>query len=194
MLKLTADRIITDVPKHLVDEAKQLAEVSAAKYSGMVELKKSPYHQNTVHSHFIGKMGEIGAALAFSELKSLARANINVDEVFRDAKRDSECDLIINEMRIEIKCWKPYALDLYGPCISDRQAKKLGKKCDAVVYCSFDERTGKFVLVGWNTIDDIDKTPSVLTGPSNRPEKLVLNRQMKARNITELPIFSHHSA
>lgn len=194
MLKLTATSIITTIPQHVVDEAKELAESSAAKYAKLVDLKKSPYHQNTVHSHFIGKMGEIGAALAFEQLKSLARANIIVEEVFRDAKRDAECDLVINEMRIEVKCWKPYAIELYGPCISDRQAKKLGKKCDAVVYCTFDERSKQFELIGWNTIEDIDNTPSQLTGPKNSPAKMVLNRVMKARMITELPILTHHAA
>lgn len=194
MCKLTATSISTIIPVELVKEARQLAEVSAAKYSGLVDLKKSPYHQNTVHSHFIGKIGEIGAAQAFNELRSIARQDIKVEDVFRNDKRDAECDLIINDMRIEVKCWKPYAVELYGVCVSDRQAKKLGKKCDAVVYCTFDERSNTFELIGWNTIEDIETTPSQLTGPKNNPAKMVMNRVMKSRMITELPIFTHHPA
>lgn len=194
MLKLTASSIILDVPRSAVQEAKELAEASAAKYQQLVDLKKAPYHQNTVHSHFIGKIGEIGAAMAFEQLKSLARAEITVDEVFRDSKRDRECDIIINDLRVEVKCWKPYALDLYGPCVSDRQAVKLAKKADAVVYCTFDERSGQFILHGWNTMKDIEETPAQLTGPAGKPEKQVLNRKMAMRLMSELPILSHQVA
>lgn len=194
MFKLTADTISLTVPQAQVNEAKQLAQASAERYQAIVDLKKAPYHQNTVHSHFIGKIGEIGAALAFAGLKSFTPTDINIDEVFRDSKRDRECDLIINEMRIEIKTWKPYAIEQYGPCISDRQAVKLHKKCDAVVYATFDERSNEFKLIGWNTIVDIQGTPAQLTGPIGRPDKQVLNRKMVARMITELPIFSHSNA
>lgn len=193
MFKVTADRMILDVPQSSIDEAKALATESAAKYQNLVAKNKAPYHQNTVHSHFIGKIGEIGAALAFQGLKSFAQSDVEIDEVFRDANRDRECDLIINGLRVEVKCWKPYAIEQYGPCISDRQAVKLHKKCDAVVYATFDQRTKEFQLIGWNTMDDIAETPAVLTGPADRPEKQVLNRKMAARNITELPVFSHNT-
>lgn len=194
MLKLTATQIILDIPKSAVREAKELAEASAAKYQQLVELKKAPYHQNTVHSHFIGKIGEIGAAMAFEQLKSLARASVNVDEVFRDSSRDRECDIIINGLRVEVKTWKPYAYDLYGACVSDRQAVKLAKKADAVVYCTFDERSGQFILQGWNTMEDIENTPAQLTGPAGKPEKQVLNRKMTVRAMSEIPILSHQAA
>ncbi len=191
MIKVTADKITMTLPFAAVNEARKLAKESAEKYSALVAQNKAPYHQNTVHSHFIGKVGEIGAAAAFQGIRSLARADVEIDEVFRDSNRDRECDLIINGMRIEVKTWKPYALDLYGTCVSDRQAVKLHKKCDAVVYASFNEKTHEFQLVGWNTIEDIQNQPACLTGPVDRPEKQVKNRVMTPRMITELPLFTH---
>lgn len=190
-LQIKPDSIATKLTQTTLDAAMASAKDSAAKYQALVRMSKAPYCNNDVSRHFIGKVGEYGSSQVFEQLQSVFGQQLTIDNVFKDESRDSECDLIVNGLRVEIKTWKPWAFNTYGPCISDRQAKKLNKKCEVVVYAVYDQDTKHFALRGWNYTKDIDGVKAKLTGT---PGKQVLNRVMTPRAIIQLPVLSHQVA
>ena len=185
MIKLIRNGInytVTDADRNM---AHTLAMESFNLYSKKITQSKSPYNQNNFKSHLVGKIGEVAAGNAFTELKSMLGWEYTLDCVYMDAKRDSSCDLIINGLRIEVKTWRPIDWTTYGACISERQAVKMAKKADVVIYGTFDTESGEYILKGFNTMKDIFAVSPKLTGPTG---KQVLNRSMEERPITSIPI------
>lgn len=183
-VSIREDSISVHLPQKVLTAAWNAAEKASAHYAAMVDLAKSPYGDNSVERHYNGKIGEFGAHYLFGRLGPMFHREIPMDPIFMDEARDSECDLVVNGLRIEIKTWRPVDYNSYGPCIAERQAKKLAKKADVVVYCCYNHNTNEFALRGWNYVQDIDGIEPVLTG---RPGKQVLNRIMEPRVISELP-------
>ena len=184
------DRVAIELPQRVLNAAMEAAKKSAAHYSALVDLGKAPYGDNSVERHYSGKIGEYGAHYLFGRVGVVIGREIQMDAVFMDDARDSECDLIVGDLRIEIKTWRPADYEHYGPCIAERQAVKLAKKCDVVVYGTYSHATNEFCLRGWNYVSDVDGIAPVLTG---RPGKQVLNRIMQPRTITELPWIKHNA-
>lgn len=194
MIVINQDSILYQVTEADRRLAKALAEESCNKYSKIID-DKSPYHQNNLRSHIVGKIGEVAAGNMFLEMKQLLQWSYDIEQVYLDSNRDSSCDIIINNLKIEIKTWRPCDWEQFGACISERQAVKLNKKCHVVVYGTFDDLTGEFTLRGFNTTQDIKNVLPKLTGRIHYDHKTgakidrrVLNRVMRPRCITQLPI------
>ncbi|AUS02689.1 hypothetical protein NVP2275O_108 [Vibrio phage 2.275.O._10N.286.54.E11] len=184
-IDIAQDHILYQVQQADIDLATKLAEESYNKYSKLVIKKKSPYHQNNPKSHLVGKIGEVAAGNAFMELKQMLGWTYTIDQVYLDPARDSSCDIVINNVRIEIKTWRPSDWSKYGACVAERQAVKMAKKADVVVYGTYNNCTNEYELKGWNSMKDIMNVTPQLTGPSG---KQVLNRVMTHRCITQLPL------
>ena len=181
------DRISIELPQRVLNAALEAAKKSAAHYSALVDLGKAPYGDNSVERHYNGKIGELGAHYLFTRLCVSIGKEIAIDPVFMDDARDAECDLIVEGLRIEIKSWRPADYEHYGPCIAERQAKKLAKKCSVILYATYNHATNEFCLRGFNFTEDVEGVVPVLTG---RIGKQVLNRMMTPRTITELPFLA----
>lgn len=171
------------LPQELIIEAQEIAIKTSEHYRILSRIFKfkTPYGQNTVHSHFIGKIGELGAALLFEKL------GLNVQKHFLDVKNDALADMSINDVRIEVKCWNPRAYRTFGACISEAQSLKIIDKCDIILYCTYDESDGSFILRGWNKTRDIQYSPIETTSSVFKPSRKVLNRIMEPRGIKKLP-------
>ena len=162
-----------------------LAVQSQQIYESKVQNRKSPYQQNNLRSHLVGKIGEICAGNLFIEMNRNMKWGASIEQSYLDPNKDASCDIIINDIRIEIKTWRPSDWFKYGPCISERQAIKLHNKADIIVYGVYDKFKSTFSLVGWNTINDIASVKAQYTGT---PGREVLNRVMKERCITDLKL------
>jgi hypothetical protein len=165
-MKITQKGARFELPLSTINRATKLASASYLKYSN-TNNSSSPYLQNTSHSHVVGKIGEVGCSYA---LKSLG---FKVNELFND-NNDTKCDIVINNTRIEIKCWTVKVWGQFGACIAEKQALKIHKKADIVLYCTYDDANNIFTLRGWNRTADILLATPQITGSKNQ----VLNRTM----------------
>lgn len=144
-----------------------LAELKAKKYQNIAK-NKSPYGFNTAHSHIVGLVTEYAGLLMFRGLEKTYNKNLNIDPVFQDSTRDSECDIIVNSNRIEIKGIKYKAWTEYGPCISTVQYNRLLKKADVVLWALYNERQQEVTFKGFNRVHDIKSIEPVMTGPEGK--------------------------
>lgn len=187
MITINQNSISYQVTVQDQELATKLAEESCNKYSKLVLRKKSPYNQNNLKSHLVGKIGEVASGNVFVAIKEMMDWPYDIEQIYLDSNRDSSCDIIINGLRIEIKTWRPCDWKKYSACISERQAVKLHHKADVVVYGTYDKDTNEYLLLGFNTVQDIMEVEPVLTGPKG---KQVLNRIMLHRSITDLPLYN----
>ena len=194
MLQIKNDAMYYTIQQSDLVLAERLAADSQAKYSSKVADAKSPYRQNTLQSHLMGKIGEVAVAQAFKMLKQIADWPYVIDEVYLDPIRDAQADLIINSLRIEVKTWRPWDIQAYGYCVAERQALKLHKKADVIVYGSYNKYTNEYIIHGFNSVGDLRTAETKLTGPADDPSKQVLNRIMSPRPIIELPIADYVAA
>lgn len=185
-LDIKESSISIKLPESLLIKAREAAEKSSLFYSAKVDVVKSPYGGNDVERHFMGKIGEYGVEYLLTRLAARNKQELTIDAVFTDPARDSECDIIVNGHRVEVKTWRPVDYDRFGPCIAERQAKKLAKKCSLILYVTYNSSTNDYVFRGWNNVTDVDGVEPVLTG---RPGKQVLNRVMTPRVVTDLPFM-----
>lgn len=168
-MKITQKGARFELPLSTITRATSLANASFIKYSNT---KSSPYSQNTKHSHMIGKIGEVGCSHVLQTL------GFNVQELFKSGN-DAQCDIVINNIRIEVKCWVVKVWGQFGACIAEKQALKIQKKADIVLYCTYDDINNIFTLRGWNSVIDINAVQPILTGGKTP----ILNRVMKETKL-----------
>ncbi|WNA16176.1 hypothetical protein XaC1_541 [Xanthomonas phage XaC1] len=162
------------------------AEVKAKKYQNIAR-SKSPYGFNTAHSHIVGLVTEYAALLMFKGIEETNGIELNIDPVFQDNTRDSQCDIVVNNLRIEVKGIKYKSWVEYGPCISNIQYDRLLKKADVVLWALYNERQQEVTFKGFNRVSDISTLRPVLTGPEGKQilnyKVLDLVKPLKELNI-----------
>lgn len=172
----------TILPQSLIIKAQEIAIGTSEFYRDMSFKKKqkSPYGQNTVHSHFVGKVGEMGASYIFEKL------GLAVQNDFMDPRNDGKADFVINGCKIEVKCWVPHVYKSFGACVSEAQVERIAQKADIIVYCTYSESDSSLIIRGWNKVQDMQYSPSVITGNNGRE---IRNKKMDPRPIRKLPII-----
>lgn len=148
--------------------AKAIAK--SEKYEKIANSSKSPYGFNHPHAHFVGMVAEHAAWVLFNEIEELTKKELKIDPAYQFEDRDSECDLYVNGLRIEVKGIKYGSWLQFGPCISTRQLKKIEKKADIVLWALYNERRQEFSFEGFNFVKDIRSLPTMVTGASGRPQ------------------------
>jgi hypothetical protein len=143
-----------------VEQAVRLAEDTYRRFEQV-----RGYYRNTVNSHLVGKLGEIGIE------QFLQSRDCVVDSAFRDDQREGESDIVSNGNRIEIKTWTDAYWPQWGRCISVHQYAKILAKADivgwmSVIQHSEDEAVCKFH--GWNWVKEIEQQPKLWTGPQGK--------------------------
>ncbi len=126
----------------------------------------SPGHyNNTVDSHFRGKIGELACE------QWAASAGIPCEPIFKDATRMQEADLylgVLRAQRIEVKTWNAAFWQNLGRCVAVNQMPDIRAKANAVIWCITPDGIASGVSVeiaGWNTVAEIAQLPPVWTGP-----------------------------
>lgn len=141
------------------------------------------HYANTVNSHFRGKLGELACS------RWLAANGASVEQVFGDAARMRECDIIVSGdscWRLDVKTWDQAYWAELGRCVAAGQLAALRNKADAVLWCTSPsklspERSIHIEIAGWNNIADIETAPRRLTGPRGRRQ--VDNHQVEPENV-----------
>lgn len=128
----------------------------------------SPYGFNHPHSHIVGLVSEHASLLLFRGIEENLGTNFNIDAVFQDNTRDSECDLVVCGTRIEVKGIKYKSWLEYGPCISTSQYFRIKKKADIILWGLYNEKQNEVTFKGYNTVRDISRIKPVLTGPEGK--------------------------
>lgn len=149
-----------DEPKSFFAQAKAKSE----KYTVLSPDEVSPYGFNHIHSHLVGMISEHASWVLFSEIEKMLGVDLGIDAAFQDDTRDSECDLIVGGLRVEVKGIKANAWNRYGPCVSTRQLKNIERKADIVLWALYDDRTQTVTFQGWNPVSEIRAIKPVMTG------------------------------
>lgn len=172
-----------------IQQARQLAKASYNQFK-----QRSGYYTNTPQTHFIGKLGEIGA------LCCLEGVGLTCQAVFEDTKRLQECDIIVREtVRVEVKTWSSIHWDELGRCIAAGQIGALECKCDVVLWCvvSADgldpehqaaEESCDVRVAGWSEVSDIRDAPMRVTGYGGMPQ--VMNYQLCESSLRDTASLS----
>ncbi len=140
------------------------------RYKVLAPEHKAPYGFNHPHSHFVGMVCEHAAFVLFNEIELSTGKNLNIDPIFQNSKRDGECDLKVNDLRIEVKGIKYKSWKDFGPCVSTRQYENIIKKADVVLWVLYNEKKQEFSFEGFNYVKDIGLQPIILTGVEGRPK------------------------
>lgn len=145
----------------------------------------SPYKSNASHSHFVGMACEYGAWLILDEIIKVYGLNTFLSPVFKIENRESECDLILNDTRIEVKGMPRGAWFNYGACVTAHQKKRIQKKADVILWVTIIEQTNRVIIKGFSNVADIDKVEPTMTGNDS---KKILNHVMTdfVKPITEM--------
>jgi hypothetical protein len=139
------------------------------KYERIASEKRSPYGFNHPHSHYVGLVAEHASWVLFNEIEELLGMDLNIDPAFQNEKREAECDLYVNNLRIEVKGIKYGSWLKFGPCISTRQIDNIEKKADVVLWALYNERRQEFSFEGFNFVSEIRALPTLVTGAEGRP-------------------------
>ena len=167
-LQIVNDKMSIQLSKDEADAYMAKAIAKSQRYETLMQGRKSPYGQNHTHSHYVGMVAEHASLVLMEEIENLVGHNLNIDAVFQDDTRDAECDLVVNGLRIEVKCIKYGSWVRYGPCITAAQRKSIENKADVVLWALYNERQQSFTFEGFNHVADIASIPSVMTGPVDR--------------------------
>lgn len=146
------------------------AIAKSEKYERIASSSKSPYGFNHPHSHYVGLVAEHASWLLFNEIEDLIGRDLNIDPAFQSDKREAECDLYVNNLRIEVKGIKYGSWLRFGPCISTRQLDNIEKKADVVLWALYNERRQEFSFEGFNFVKQIRALPTLVTGAEGRPQ------------------------
>lgn len=144
------------------------ARAKSEKYTNLSPNHVSPYGFNHVHSHLVGMVTEHASWVLFTEIEDMLKVDLSIESPFQDIERDSECDIIVGGLRIEVKGIKQNAWNRYGPCISKRQLGKIERKADIVLWALYDERTQAVTFQGWNPVSEVRSLQPVFTGDTGR--------------------------
>jgi hypothetical protein len=157
-----------------VEEANRLAEETYARFRG-----EPGHYRNLPRSHLIGKLAEVAVE------KWMRSTGLEPDPAFRDPDRVGESDLVLYEIGVEVKCWRPETWDDWGRCVTPAQIRTIARKSKAVVWAVVDDEAAPVgvEIVGWNTPSDIAATDVRATGPDYRP---VMNHQVAADELRDL--------
>jgi len=156
--------------------------------------KKEGHYNNSLNSHFKGKLGELAAENFLLDQK------LKIDSHFRFPDREKLADIVIklkgyNKVsRIEVKTWSAnYWADL-GRCIAKNQLANLKKKADVIVWCVTDlldipgsPSPATVTLHGWSKIDDVPKAPIKFTGMDGM--RKVENYQLEESDLRSMENF-----
>ncbi|AFA44507.1 hypothetical protein [Klebsiella phage phiKp_21] len=146
------------------------AIVKSELYKRLSPKESSPYGFNHPHSHYVGLVCEHAAYVLFTELEEMTGIKYDIDPAFQNSKRDGECDLIVNNLRIEVKGIKYKSWTNYGPCISTRQLKNIEKKADIILWVLYNEKRHEFSFEGFNYVKDVHTVPVKITGAKGKPQ------------------------
>lgn len=160
----------------------------SAKYQELAPANKSPYGFNHIHGHFVGLVCEHAAWVLFNEIESSTGLKLNIDPAFQNPGRERECDIKVNNLRIEVKGIKYKSWLKYGPCVSTRQLENIQKKADVVLWVLYNEKHQEFSFEGFNYVKDISTVPVILTGEADKPK--IENHPVLSilKPLEELPI------
>lgn len=139
------------------------AKAKSERYTKISPDHKSPYGFNHPHSHFVGMIAEHSAWVLFDEIQHILRRDLKIDPAFQDDTRDAECDLIVNNLRIEVKGIQQRSWNRFGPCISTRQLRNIQRKADVVLWVLYDEHHQAVSFEGFNYVKDITSVPTKFT-------------------------------
>lgn len=159
------------IDAEILDDAKSMARETYMRFAG-----RTGYYYNTINSHLVGKIGELAC------VHWAASMGVDCDHVFRDAKRESEADLILmmeydRRLRVEVKTWSSDLWQPFGRCVSTGQMPGVTAKADIVMWCIVDPLDGvglgnrctaEAEIMGWNTPADIAHIEPTWTGPIGR--------------------------
>lgn len=118
------------------------------------------HYANTPRKHKIGKLGEMGCAQA------LVERGVVVSDLFRDADREGEADLLASSWRLEVKTWDGRFWSPGGRCVIPNQMSGVAQKADAIVWCTVEGplEKGSLLVRGWSTPAEVAaKEPHITT-------------------------------
>lgn len=167
-LRIENNKMIVKLYNDEADAFMAKAIAKSERYEGIMKGRKSPYGQNHPHSHFVGMVAEHATLVLMEEIEELIGKDLSIDAAFQDDTRESECDLIVSGLRIEVKCIKYGSWIRFGPCISAAQLKNIQKKADVVIWALYNERQQTFTFEGFNEVKDIANIPTEMTGVDGR--------------------------
>jgi hypothetical protein len=156
--------VLVSLDEEEVAEATRLADATYALF------RNHPgYYRNLRGSHLRGKLGEMAVA------KWATALGFEVKPLFRDITLTSREDVVIGNLRVEVKTWDHATWTDMGRCVTPGQLGSLRRKADAILWCSVDG--SDVTLHGWSTLDDVEAQPVTMTGPAHYP---VANHQVPA--------------
>lgn len=123
----------------------------------------SGHYDNTENSHYIGKLGEMAV---FRYLQG--EPHKVLIPYFADEREVGKCDILSENMRIEVKTWSARHWPQLGRCVREEQLPTIRAKADTIFWCyvleNHDEASATVVIAGQNTIKDIANAPIRETG------------------------------
>ncbi|WEM33481.1 hypothetical protein EJP02_420 [Escherichia phage EJP2] len=167
-LKIVDNKMSISLFKDEADSYMAKAMAKSQRYNNMLNGRKAPYGQNHPHSHYVGMVAEHATLVLMEEIEQLLNIDMKIDAVFLDDKRDKECDIVVNGLRIEVKCIKYGSWVKFGPCITAAQRKNIERKADVVLWAVYNERKQSFTFEGFNRVEDIANIPTEMTGVQGR--------------------------
>ena len=147
-----------------IDYAHELAHESYKRFA-----QHDGHYRNTPRSHIVGKLGEVAVTKYFASLLPSS----TIQPHYSDPTMEAQCDLTVDQARIEVKTWSHEYWHELGRCVAAAQMETVQRKADLIVWCS--EQSGTVFIHGWNTPNEVASVPPVLTGP---PHRQVLNHQV----------------
>lgn len=126
----------------------------------------APYGFNHIHGHLVGMIAEHAAWLLFNEIEELLGKDLKIDPVYQNPRRDAECDLVVNNTKIEVKCIKYGSWLRYGPCISTKQFPKIKDKADVVLWLLYNEKSQELTVKGFTDVNEVQTITPIMTGNS----------------------------
>ncbi|WOL22945.1 hypothetical protein [Escherichia phage vB_EcoM_JNE01] len=167
-LVIRDNKMIVKLNKDEADSFLAKAIEKSERYKVLAPDNKSPYGFNHIHGHFVGMVCEHASFVLFNEIENSTGIKLNIDPAFQSDGRDGECDILVNNLRIEVKGIKYKSWKDFGPCVSTRQLKNIQKKADVVLWVLYNEKKQEFSFEGFNYVKDISSVPVVLTGVPGR--------------------------
>lgn len=156
-----------------INSIREKAELKSKKYEilNANNSKATPYGFNNVHSHLVGLVCEYGAHRLFEEVSKMC-GNFSIDPVYLDESRDGEADIIINNIRIEVKGMKSASWAKFGPCINIKQKSSIERKSDIVLFAVFHEKKRRVEFRGYINTSDINNVKPIRTENSQGKRSL----------------------
>lgn len=91
--------------------------------------KSTGHYSDSVSNHVTGRFGESASTWRFSRLQFAC-----VQDLWRDLNRERDCDLVVNDIRIEVKTWGATWWPKYGRAVAASQYEFLRAKADVILW------------------------------------------------------------